>query len=792
MKHYLKKKMGARNLDDKELTNLAMVLGYSPEQIRREYNGTPWRTHGDITRLLLDRLQPAVAEQINGLLTKTYKSPFTGHILPLRKIGDDEPISFRWNTFSYEQGIANEVEQEGLARLHSSTKTEHGARMVRRGLAIKIEENFYRTNEGMEKYRQQLEQMATSILRTHEMDIMLSLLQSPAVNVVRTKDDANQIYGLDIHLRPEDRLKRQVDCFGMVNKNNEMGMTNLTAFLIGQMRNKGVNPDTIIVPPYMMSYYNATTPSLHNYSEAGPSSTQAREIAAGVGMGENGFRRDEFNGLRVVDTLVQRMVEGSQQHTTELLTVPKQIGEFYPMLTRYAVEERNSFEKYHSKLRNVHIYDEDLDRIVRVEYADAVKHCRRWNDDGTIDTKLYDGIKDDLFINVEGKPVKYWGDMTKKWLSDESISNTVLTIRKMLQLSDEDITTFKEFLVVPDVANGAAAPTASTDRPERKKMLDKFQQVLKKVSKYLQACGTAPKYFNELLKDVLPQNTDALFSGPTLPSRVSRICPKLIESPVDCVLTFLFLCTQITRDSILNMHRLNIYIPIDFILARPYMTYRASSVIILKAGSNTGETLISQERFQMTCNVADRMLYSNIFYYSKAIVKNPRNVIIAPNVFIQMYMYGNNTKFIQDEKDFSQIREDGGLVYMSTASMLSFATCVNDDVYNTNVIDIRGENKEIEFERNKKMHYMTASFYSQRLNVRDERINSVWSNHQDYENDYTEPNTICMLGHMEDSEHNVIFYNTGHLGRVTVDGIGTTRKPGMYGSKALVHLTNKK
>jgi hypothetical protein len=796
-----------RPLSEEELKNLSKILGYLPDQIKREYTGDPWRTHGDITKLLIDRLGPAVAEQINGLLLNTYRSPFTGFVLPLRRIGDDEPIAFRWNTYTFEMGIADEIEQEGLARLHSNTKTEHGARMVRRGLAVKIEENFYRTPEGMMKYRQQIEQMATSILRTHELDIMLSLLQSPAVSTVREKGDANQIYGLDLTIKPDERLKRQIDNFGMVNKNNDMGFTNLTAYLIGQMKHKGVEPDCIIVPPNLINYYYATNPSLINYNKAGSSSSQARDIAVGGGMNSNtGIRRDDFNGLRVVDTFVQRMTEGVQQSATELLTVPKQIGEYYPMLTRFAVEENGNFDEYSGKMRNIFIYDEDLDRIVRVDYAKAVEHCFRWDVNGNINMESHHGLTNDLFRN-EGDTVEKWGQMSLSWLSSDSVKNVVKTIKNNVIGKNEsetintDLTLFLKYYsfghhdIIKEQLKLQVDPTDLQIQAERKKMWSKIYNMTQKFASLITPNPISEGELFHFVSGVQMDQAPALGQGQTCvmfshilggehffnTELVKDVLVSTRTSPVDCLLAFLFLYSKITKKNILSMHANNVYVPIDFILARPYMTYQTSSAIIMKSGRATGETLVSQERFQMTTNVADRMLYANVMYYGKAIVKNPRNVVVAPNVFIQNYKWGTNTQFIKQD-GLRVIQENGGLTKHSYQSILSFATKVNDEVTSKNVIDIRGMNKDLRMDENS---YATAEYYNALLNIAPESIVSPWTNHQDYENETFDPNTICMLGHVEDSQRRIISTCTGHLGRITVDGIGMTRKPGMYGARAI-------
>jgi hypothetical protein len=784
--------MSNKHLTDEHYDNLSMVLGYPAAAIKREIEGAPWRTHGEVTKLLLDRIRVAVPEQVYGLLLNTYKSPFTGQVFPLRRLGDDEPISWNWNEYTFEQGVASEVEQEGLARLHTYSQTSHGARMVRRGLAIKIEENFYRAKEGIKLYSRQIEQMATSILRTHELDIMLELLMSPARSQVYNTVRHNQIYGMSLSLRNEDRLKQQADCFGMVNKNNDSGFTNLAAFLIGQMKHAGVDPDCIIVPPHLINYYYATNKSLTRYDAVGPGSNLAREIAAGGGLGENGFRRDTFNGLSVIDLYVQRMVGGGEQNpATELLTVPKQIGEFYPMMTRDAVEDGGSFETYHHKQRNIYMYDENLDRIVRVDYINAMENCLRFNKNGNLDPHHHKGVSDLFTHGADFDPTDYWGQMTDEWLTVETVANVVTTIKNRI-LDRRELETHLSALVLNLTGDGPQLPPAKIQ--EVKQGWDKIYATLKDA--YLSTMST--ELPNSLKRDGLFKvvtNIDYA-ANLILPSPNVELCPtaqldpnfarflQSPRSPLDKILTFLFLLTPINLPNIKSMHKNNIYIPVDFVLARPYMTYATSSVIILKLGSETGETCIAQEKFQMTTNVADRMLYANIFYYSKAILRNPRNVIIAPNVFIQNYMHGTTTEFITDSPNgaLREIHENGGLMTRRTSeSILAFATKVNDPIHKSNAIDIRGENKDMPSLKK----YATAAFYRQRLNIPDESVANLWTNHQDYENGTFDANTICMLGHVENSERRVVYQCMGHLGPVTVDGVGCTRKPGMYGAKPL-------
>lgn len=87
----------------------------------------------------------------------------------------------------------------------------------------------------------------------------------------------------------------------------------------------------------------------------------------------------------------------------------------------------------------------------------------------------------------------------------------------------------------------------------------------------------------------------------------------------------------------------------DIILLRPFQTYRMSSAIFLKSGYETGATFVGHSDFQLGDDVVSKLHYGNFTFYSKAIVKNPKNIIITPNVFCQGYLGGTGIKFFGAE-----------------------------------------------------------------------------------------------------------------------------------------------
>jgi len=222
-----------------------------------------------------------------------------------------------------------------------------------------------------------------------------------------------------------------------------------------------------------------------------------------------------------------------------------------------------------------------------------------------------------------------------------------------------------------------------------------------------------------------------------------------------------FLSAKITRQNITKMNDNDIFVPLDVILTRPWMTYKMSSVIVMKAGKETGETIIGQQDFQMSSNTQDRTLEASYMYYGKAIVKKSRNVIVAPRVFCQGYISGNNTEYVTMDTIEKQISQRSG-IFEGRESLLSLLVTVGGMTIAKNWIDIRGTNNNT----GAKTYHGSQEFYHKLLNIDDLEIASPTEDFIDYEDMAYAANTICWLGHIEygDPTLKLVNLNTGHLG----------------------------
>jgi hypothetical protein len=163
-------------------------------------------------------------------------------------------------------------------------------------------------------------------------------------------------------------------------------------------------------------------------------------------------------------------------------------------------------------------------------------------------------------------------------------------------------------------------------------------------------------------------------------------------------------------------------------------------------------------------------------YYGKAIVKKSRNVVVAPRVFCQSYVSGNNLKYISKKTLEEEIQNRSG-VFESDESIFSMLIPVGGKVHENNWIDVRGSNANVsgkEFHRSKE-------FYTNMLRLDDLELATPTEEFIDYEDMTFAANTLCWLGHIEYGPGAAfVNFNMGHLGPNTYDQCNHSRKEGIF------------
>ncbi len=83
-----------------------------------------------------------------------------------------------------------------------------------------------------------------------------------------------------------------------------------------------------------------------------------------------------------------------------------------------------------------------------------------------------------------------------------------------------------------------------------------------------------------------------------------------------------------------------------YLLFRPFQTYRMASAILAKGGSETGSTYHGHHDFMLSDDILRKVHVGHYTFYSKSVVKRPKNYIIVEDCFAQGYVGGENTEII--------------------------------------------------------------------------------------------------------------------------------------------------
>jgi hypothetical protein len=206
---------------------------------------------------------------------------------------------------------------------------------------------------------------------------------------------------------------------------------------------------------------------------------------------------------------------------------------------------------------------------------------------------------------------------------------------------------------------------------------------------------------------------------------------------------------------------------VDILLMRPHMEYNMSSAVLAKGGYETGATFVGHSDFLLGDDVVSKLHYGNFTFYSKAVVTNAKNVIIARNIYCQGYEGGNDCTFIKDKDDKGSLISV--LIPKGQASQLQ------------NPIDITGYFNN-GYETNKaegKAHYQGSIKVADHLGLNDDQ-KDVGTDTDMFVNRYSTKNTVCYQGHQFSYDvttkvHNSVTVNTGHWGPNVYPGCGKAR-----------------
>ena len=513
---------------------------------------------------------------------------YTAHVLPWLYT---EELHVKWNIWRFNRTMMDYEPEQGVPRYVSYESESRSDSLVRRGLAFIIEHGFYKTEIGRQHYLMNLKQIVEAVHETVYYGVIHELLAAP-----NFYQQWQRQHGRQHSLMQNDAtvtLAEERWRFACVQKDVK-GLFVLDAEIKDRMRRVGIEPDAWVFPSKMAIYASMVPEYFNEYNRGGAPATKALEDGA--------KRFDSFRGNRVFETR-SFDTDFMNAGATEPLTRHRQIGEYYVL--------GEHFEDYNHGMQ---IFDMSRDAFTTITHAEAIKHAQvGYGQDGT----------KSVFRQMYGK--------YSKSIRTQGLSMTAIVTR-ILANPQDDYTSLLDTHTTKQgrawyAAYEKAFNSAHPDQTRWSPLATKAAELI------ADAAGTANLLEAAFAgKPAFPAFTASEFLAGHMPATV------LHTDTDESLLNF--------YDTIAKEFGI-IAFPYKLLIFRPCMTYRMSTAILLKGGEELGQTLHGHHDFQLTDDVIHKTHIGHYTFYSKSVVRDPKLMYLAEDVYCSGYVGGENTAFVK-------------------------------------------------------------------------------------------------------------------------------------------------
>lgn len=273
--------------------------------------------------------------------------------LPFQQI---EGTTVEWDEIHFDVRLLQRVPYEGVSRMQTSLRRKHRDRVVRRGLGMMIESDFYATEAGRQHFKDSLTSIRYCVQETCNFDVLYSYL---------TTSNYDFAYDMTRKARPAKSVKtalnHEIMMYAVCQK-EPLGLDKAVEEIRFRMSRYNVRPNMMVIPPQLALYMALAPEPKTLYTEGGPKADAQFEA------GYEGFESRSFRGLTVVTSEPFEVAE--DQESVQMLTRNTQVGEHYIMKPP---EPGQKIDPEQRGFCDIVIYDEEGDQHVRMSWSDAVK-----------------------------------------------------------------------------------------------------------------------------------------------------------------------------------------------------------------------------------------------------------------------------------------------------------------------------------------------------------------------------------------------------------------------------------
>lgn len=638
-----------------------------------------------------------------------------------------EELNVVWNIWRFNRTMMDYEPHQGVPRYVTQESESHKDSLSRRGLAFIIEHGFWKTELGRSHYLMNLRQIVEAVHETCFFGVMMALLGAD-----NYYEQWHRKHGT-LHKSTLQTITQDEKFLWGVCQKNVKGLFVLDAEIKDRMRRKGIEPTGWVFPPKMAIYASMCPEYMTEYKRRGSPASTALEVGA------KAF--DTFRGLPVYET--RTFDVDFQGEGIDPMTENAQCGEYY----EFRAEDQ---------LRGIKIFDMDKNCFDKIDFS-TVKSNLLF-DDGE------DPYSKRLYLPEEFRA---------EWLGacNNDIDKASDHLTRLLEGLGPMLTTI--FGVDgTDLADRrrAGAPALGLDDTQSP------------VVRILNSPGGGPHPLKNAMIDLFERQevrTHGIYHA-----QARFIADVLLEDPADPgAIPWNDPAQQWNMAAWENEHKVSLR-PYKFLLMRPWCTYQMSHAILGRFGEELGQTFHGHHDFQLTDDIIHKVHIGHYTFYSKSIVRSPKHMYLAKNVYCQGYVHGENNTFVKNANDLPGNRD-------RVASIVALAVPICESLPNPLCASKNGFHESmptVDLNDNDSGKFNLIRGLRGGI-VEKPDLPAILQNYfqeDDHSDDTVQHNHVCWKGAVHRYNEGTGLYDieevsTGHWGTNVYDGCGDVRR-GMYAS----------
>jgi len=295
-------------------------------------------------------------ETINNLILMSPENWQTTAALPFLQV---DGVTVSWDSIHFDVRVMQRVPYEGASRMQTSIRRQHRDRIVRRGIALLVESDFYRTPEGRQYFSDQVKSIQYCVQVTCNYDVLYAYLSC---------HDYDFNWDLTKNLLPQrnvlQAMRKEIMNYAIVQKQGR-GLDLAIEQAKQRMARYGVRPNMMVTVPETQLYLNMVPHEKIVYNEAGPKGPEMFESYRGNDP------MASYRGLSIYTS--NPFDSGDNIDSVQMLRRSTQVGEFYIMKPPTVFTA-----KLPGTYMDLLLYNEQADRIAHISFRNAVMHAMPW------------------------------------------------------------------------------------------------------------------------------------------------------------------------------------------------------------------------------------------------------------------------------------------------------------------------------------------------------------------------------------------------------------------------------